>query len=96
MIKIKNLKGKYGMKQQKVGEQGIRFWDERTFWYEINLKFNFSLLLTNLSVGLPKVEIKLRIIFLKLSHARMFSHPKILFLVPLLFVASIPTYLLNF
>ena len=33
---------------------------------------------------------------LKLSHARMFSRFKILFLVPLLFVASIPTYLLNF
>ena len=35
----------------------------------------------------------------KLSHARMFSRPKILFLVSLLFVAllnSIPTYLLNF
>ena len=30
-------------------------------------------------VGEPKVGIKL----LKLSHARMFSHPKILFLVPL-------------
>ena len=46
----------------------------------------------------PKVGIKL----LKLatvSHARMFSHPKILFLVLLLFVAllnSIATYLLNF
>ena len=37
--------------------------------------------------------------FYKLSHARMFSRPKILFLVSLLFVAllnSIPTYLLNF
>ena len=33
---------------------------------------------------------------LKLSHARMFSHSKILFLVPLLFVTSIPTYFLNF
>ena len=34
-----------------------------------------------------------------LSHARMFSRPKILFLVSLLYVAllnSIPTYLLNF
>ena len=38
-------------------------------------------------MGLPKVGTKL----LKLSRARMFSHPKILFLVPLLFVASIPT-----
>ena len=37
---------------------------------------------------MPKVGIKL----LKLSHARMFSRPKILFLVPLLFVASIATY----
>ena len=44
------------------------------------------------SVGLPKVRIKL----LKLSHAGISSHPKILFLVPLLFVVSIPTYLLNF
>ena len=36
--------------------------------------------------------------FYKLSHVRMFSHPKILFLVSLPFVAllnSIPTYLLN-
>ena len=41
---------------------------------------------------MPKVGIKL----LKLSHARICSHPKILFLVPLLFVASIPTYFLNF
>ena len=33
----------------------------------------------------------------KLSHARMFSHPKILFLVSLLFVALFnPTFLLNF
>ena len=23
---------------QKVREQGIRFWDERTFWHEIILK----------------------------------------------------------
>ena len=44
------------------------------------------------SVGLPNVGIKL----LKSPHASIFSHPKILFLVPLLFVASIPTYLLNF
>ena len=48
-------------------------------------------------IGLPKVGIKL----FKLSHARMFSYPKILFLVPLLFVAllilnSIPIYILNF
>ena len=35
--KIKNSKGKYGLNlivQQKVREQGIRFWDERTFWHE--------------------------------------------------------------
>ena len=44
------------------------------------------------SVGLPKVGIKL----LKLSHTRISSHSKILFLVPLFFVVSIPTYLLNF
>ena len=44
------------------------------------------------SYGLPKVGIKL----LKLSHARICSRARILFLVPLLFVASIPTYLLNF
>ena len=47
------------------------------------------LLLAHFSIGLPKVRIKL----LKLSHARMFSYPKILLLVPLLFVLnSIPTY----
>ena len=39
---------------QKVRKQGIRFWDERTFWYEIIYK---SLIPT--SVGLPKVGIKL-------------------------------------
>ena len=67
---------------QKVRKQGIRFWDERTFWHEIIYK---SLIPT---FG-----------FYKLSHARIFSHSKILFLVSLLFVAllnSIPTYLLNF
>ena len=64
---------------QKERKQGIRFWDERTFGYEIILKVQ-SLLLAHFSIGLPKVGIKL----LKLSHARMFSHPKILFLVPLL------------
>ena len=26
------------MKQQKVREQGIRFWDKRTFWNEIILE----------------------------------------------------------
>ena len=73
---------------QKVRKQGIRFWDERTFWHEIIYK---SLILT---FGKP-TEVSLY----KLSHARMFSRPKILFLVSLLFVAllnSIPTYLLNF
>ena len=63
---------------QKVREQGIKFRDERTFWHEMILKIYPSVL-----KGLPKVGIKL----LKLSHARMFFHPKILFLVPLLFVA---------
>ena len=42
-------------------------------------------------MSLPKVGIKL----LNLSHARICFHPKILFLVPLLFVASILTYLLK-
>ena len=45
---------------------------------------------------LPKVGIKL---FYNLSHARIFSRPKILFVVSLLFVAllnSIPTYLFEF
>ena len=73
---------------QKVRKQGIRFWDERTFWHEIIYK---SLI--------PTLANLLRLNFYKLSHARMFSRPKILFLVSLLFVAllnSIPTYLLNF
>ena len=77
---------------QKVRKQGIRFWDERTFWYEMIYK---SLIPTFGSFRLPKVGIKLY----KSSHARMFSRPKILFLVSLLFVALlnlIPTYLLNF
>ena len=38
----------------------------------------------SVAIGLPKVGIKL----LKLSHTRMFSYLKILFLVPLLFVAQ--------
>ena len=41
MIKIKNLKGKLGLNSivlQKVRKQGIRFWDERTFWHEIIYK----------------------------------------------------------
>ena len=62
---------------QKVRKQGIRFWDERTFWHEIIYK---SLIPTFGSVELPKVVYKL-------SQARMFSRPKILFLVSLLFVA---------
>ena len=44
-------------------------------------------------------ETRNKILEREVSHARMFSHPKILFLVSLLFVAllnSIPTYLLNF
>ena len=80
---IKNSKGKLGLNSivlQKVRKQRIRFWDERTFWHEIIYK---SLIPT---FGSPT----------KLSHAKMFSRPKILFLVSLLFVAllnSIPTYL---
>ena len=35
---FKNLKSKEGLKLQKVREQGIRFWNERTFWHEIILK----------------------------------------------------------
>ena len=76
-------------------KQGIRFWDERTFWHEII--YNKSLIPT---FGRPtEVNQKYGLNFYKLSHARMFSRPKILFLVSLLFVAllnSIPTYLLNF
>ena len=65
---------------QKVRKQGIRIWDERTFWHEI---INKSLIPTLAHfIGLPKVGIKLL-----LSHARMFSRPKFLFLVSLLFVA---------
>ena len=36
--KIKNLKGKNSIVLQKVRKQGIRFWDERTFWHEIIYK----------------------------------------------------------
>ena len=66
---------------QKVRKQGIRFWDERTFWHEIIYK---SLIPT---FGSLQVCQKLGLNFYKLSHARMFSRPKILFLVSLLFVA---------
>ena len=66
---------------QKVRKQGIRFWDERTFWHEIIYK---SLIPT---FGKPEVNQKEGLNFYKLSHARMFSRPKILFLVSLLFVA---------
>ena len=42
---------------QKVRKQGIRFWDERTFWHEMIYK---SLIPTFGShIGLPKVGIKL-------------------------------------
>ena len=80
---------------QKVRKQGIRFSDERTFWHEIIYKSLIPTLATT------EVSQKLGLNFYKLSHARMFSRPKILFLVSLLFVAlgllnSIPTYLLNF
>ena len=67
---------------QKVRKQGIRFWDERTFWHEIIYK---SLITT---FGKPtEVNQKLGLNFYKLSHARRFSPPKILFLVSLRFVA---------
>ena len=71
---------------QKIRKQGIRFWDEKTFWHEIIYK---SLIPT---FGKPKWGLN----FYKLSHARMFSRPKILFLVSLIFVALLNSYLLNF
>ena len=86
MIKIKNSKDKWGLNLTvllKVKKQGIRFWDERAFWHEIIYKSLIPTFGSLHAVGLPKVGIKLY----KLSHARMFSHPKILFLVSLLFVA---------
>ena len=65
--------------------------DERTFWHKKSLIPTF---------GRPtEVNQKYGLNFHKLSHARMFSRLKILFIVSLLFVAllnSIPTYLLNF
>ena len=79
---------------QKVRKQGIRLWDERTFWYEIIYKSNPYFWQTYIEVSQ-----KQGLNFYKLSHARMFSRPTILFLVSLLFVAllnSIPTYFLNF
>ena len=73
---------------QKVNKQGIRFWDERTFWHEIICK---SLIPT---FGKPTgMSQKQRLNFYKLSHDRMFSRPKILFLVCLLFVALFNPYL---
>ena len=78
-------------------KQGIRFWDERTSWYEMIYKSLIPTFGSLQYIGLPKVLQGLN--FYKSSHARMFSRPKILFLVSLLFVAllnSIPTYLLNF
>ena len=72
---------------QKVRKQGIRFWDERTFWHEIIYKS----LIPNF--GKPtEVSQKYGLNFYKLSHARMFSHPKILFLVSLLFVTLFNPY----
>ena len=70
---------------QKVRKQGIRFWDERTFWHEMIYKSLVPTFgsLQFIAKGLPKVGIKLY----KSSHARMFSGPKILFLISLLFVA---------
>ena len=66
---------------QKVRKQGIRFWDERTFWHEIIYKSLIPIF------GSLQVCQKYVLNFYKLSHARMFSRPKILFLVSLLFVA---------
>ena len=67
---------------QKVRKQGIRIWDERTFWHEIIYK---SLIPT---FGKPtEVSQKWGLNFYKLSHAKMFSRSKFLFLVSLLFVA---------
>ena len=77
----------------KSKETRNKILDERTFWYEKSLIPTF---------GRPtytEVNQKYGLNFHKLSHARMFSRFKILFLVSLLFVAllnSIPTYLLNF
>ena len=76
----------------KVRKQGIRFWDEITYWHEIIYK---SLSPT---FGKPTTEVSQKegLNFYKLSHARMLSRPQILFLVSLLFVAllnSIPTHL---
>ena len=44
---------------QKVRKQGIRFWDERTFWHEIIYKSLIPTFGSLHSVGLPKVGIKL-------------------------------------
>ena len=60
---------------QKVRKQGIRFWDERTFWHEIIYKS----LIPTFGSGLPKTFINYLI--------PECSRPKILFLVSLLFVA---------
>ena len=73
---------------QKVRKQGIREHSGMRF-----SPYFWAFWLTY--IGLPKVGLN----FFKLCHARMFSCPKILFLVSLLFVAllnSIPTYLFEF
>ena len=56
----------------------------------------FNLFTSSHKLTLQSEVSKVGIKLLKLSHATMFSHSKILFLVPLLFVTSIPTYFLNF
>ena len=42
---------------QKVRKQGIRFWDERTFWHEIIYKSLIPTFGSLHSVGLPKVDV---------------------------------------
>ena len=60
--KIKNSKGKKGLGLivlQKVRKQGIRFWDERTFWHEMIYKSLIPTFGSLQYIGLPKVGIKL-------------------------------------
>ena len=64
MIKkeFKNSKGKQGLSLivlQKVRKQGIRFWDERTFWHEMIYKSLIPTFDSLQYIGLPKVVIKL-------------------------------------
>ena len=50
---------------QKVRKQGIRFWDERTFWHEIIYKSLIPTFGSLHSVGLPKVGIKGGVYFME-------------------------------